>query len=257
MNSKITICIPIHLKDRTSIAAALQAKFGAEYVFMGRVFQSTTTRDSCEIEICDRSTALVEKNNLRDSSLAEHFALGGEDRLDSSTLEAIASCPQIVYLTSSHNGYAACLEIARLAWVLLTIGGVAIAVESTGIAHSRQKWLTNYNSDDVFEIYSLFVQLIEGEDYYYSCGMHSFGKADVAISLTEDIGLAIYVMNVFNYYRLTESPILQDGHTFRPDMSCPSYQIQWIEDTEERSDSPIYNPFGRWLLALNLSQILP
>jgi hypothetical protein len=86
--------------------------------------------------------------------------------------------------------------------------------------------------------------------------MHNFGKADVAfakrgrspIALTEDFSLAIYVMNVFNYYRLTESPILQDGHTFQPDITCPQYQMKWILDHENNQDSYQHNPHGRWFL---------
>jgi hypothetical protein len=138
--------------------------------------------------------------------------------------------------------------MAKLAQVLLQIGGVAVKLESTGIFHDKDRWLACSNVDDVFEIYSLFVTLIEGDDYYYSCGMHNFGKADVAIFLTEERSLAVYVMNVFNYYRLTESPILQDGHTFQPDITCPKYQIEWMEDQENNQDSYQHNPHGRWYL---------
>ena len=261
MKSQIVICIPINLSNRQGISAALTDRYGGEYVLLGRVFQSTVTGDSCTIEISDRKAYpqgnrtqrinKVERQILLESdsqSLGDDFELAAQDRLDVVTRQQIDRCPQVIYLTSEETGYNACLQIARLAKIMLTIGGVAIKVESTGITHTRQKWLANYGSDDVFEIYSLFVRLIEGEDYYYSCGMHNFGKADVAISLNEDIGLAIYVMNVFNYYRLTESPILLDGHIFQPDMGCPRYQMQWIEDVEETPNSYCYNPDGRWLL---------
>ena len=243
MKSRIAICIPINLRNR-EIVTALADKYGSKYVFTGRVFQSTTTDNSCTIDICDRQTWLESHSDC----LSDCFELAAQDRLDVVTRQQIDRCNQIIYLTSEATGYDACLQIARLAQVLLTVGGVAVKVESTPIAHTRHKWLANCSSDDVFEIYSLFVRLIEGEDYYYSGGMQNFGKADVAISLSEDIGLAIYVMNVFNYYRLTESPILQDGHTFQPDMGCPRYQMQWIEDREETPDSHCYNPHGRWLL---------
>lgn len=252
MKSQITICIPINLRNRQEISAALVDKYGGEYVLIGRIFQSTATGDSCTIEIRDRyKYSQVERQILLEShshSLGDDFELAAQDRLNVVTRQQIDRCQQIIYLTSEEKGYDACLQIARLAGILLAIGGLAIKVESTGIAHPRQKWLANHCSDDVFEIYSLFVRLVEGEDYYYSCGMHNFGKADVAISLSEDIGLAIYIMNVFNYYRLTESPILLDGHVFQPDMGCPRYQMQWIEDREETPDSYAYNPYGRWFL---------
>jgi len=93
--------------------------------------------------------------------------------------------------------------------------------------------------------------LVEGDEQYYSCGMQNFGKADVAVSLIEDVGMAIYLMNVFNYYRLTESPILQDGHIFRPDIQSPSYSMNWSDDMEHESDSQLYNSHGRWHLSVS------
>jgi hypothetical protein len=239
MKSLISICIPINLKNRQELAAALQERYGTEYVFMGRILQSTITQKSCGIDITQRD---------RQGNLGEDFQLAGQDKLDLSTIEQINYCPLVIYLTSETTGFNACREIAEFTQVLLQIGGVAVMVESAGIVHDQARWLADYNSQDVFEIYSLFVALIEGSDYYYSCGMHNFGKADVAISLTEDLGLAIYVMNVFNYYRLTESPILQAGHTFQPDIECPRYQIEWMIDRENATDSSLHNPYGRWCL---------
>jgi hypothetical protein len=243
MKSRIALCIPINLKNRQEIAAALAQRYFTQYVFIGRVFQSTITLESCAIDICDP-----------EAYLANDFELAGQDKLDLATLQQINDCPQVIYLTSNGIGYDACLSIAQLAQVFLQIGGIAIWVESTGIAHGKDRWLANYNSDDVFEIYSLFVMLVEGEDYYYSCGMHNFGKADVAIAKSTDLSLAIYVMNVFNYYRLTESPILQDGHTFQPDIESPSYQIEWMMDRENAPDTYQHNPHGRWLLTMSNEQ---
>ena len=256
MNGRIILSIPTNLGTRQEIAAALADKYGTDYVFIGRIFRSTVTDESCEIDILPASarnqkleTDIGERGY--ELSLKEEFELLGQDKLDEMTLQQLGRCQQIIYLTSAEVGYQACVRIARLAGVLLEIAGIAIKLESADIAHSRDEWLSNYNSDDVFDLYSLFVVLIEGEEYYYSGGMHHFGKADVAIALTEDIGLAIYVMNVFNYYRLTESPILQDGHTFQPDIECPQYTMKWILDSEHSTDSNLYNSHGRWLLSVN------
>ena len=253
MNGRIVLSIPIDLNSRQNIAAALESKYGTDYVFIGRVFRSTITDESCEIDICplQKTKSQADTSDRNCLTLRNEFEFAGH--LDEITLQQLDRCQQIIYLTSTKVGYQACLQIARLAVVLLKIGGIAVKLESADVAHSRE-WLSNYNSDDVFDIYSLYVALVEGEEYYYSCGMHHFGKADVAIALTEDISLAIYVMNVFNYYRLTESPILQDGHTFQPDIECPQYVLEWIADSEYTADSHCYNPHGRWLLTVNSKQ---
>ena len=253
MNGKIVLRIPISLNTREDIATALVSKYGTDYVFIGRVFRSTIGDESCEIDICSPSEEAKElavdaQDEDEEISLRSEFAFVAG--IDEPTLEQIDRCQQIIYLTSTEVGYQACLQMAQLTQVLLQIGGLAVKLESADVAHSRSKWLSNYDSDDVFDICSLYVTLIEGEEYYYSCGMHHFGKADVAIALSESISLAIYVMNVFNYYRLTESPILQDGHTFRPDIECPQYVMKWIADLEYPNDSHCYNPNGRWFLRM-------
>ena len=237
MKPQIFVCIPIDLKTRQDIASALVKQYGTDYLFLGRIFQAPLDNQSCAIEVCDR-----------DSRLMSAFEIAGQDKIAAATLDAIDKHHQVIYLISDDTGYAACVQLAKFVRVFLTIGGIAVKIESAGIAHSAEKWLANYNSEDVFDLYSLYVVLVEGEDNYYSCGMHNFGKADVTISLTEDIGMAIYVMNVFNYYRLTESPILQDGHTFQPDIKSPSYQLKWFRDREYAADSSLHNPYGRWHL---------
>ncbi len=261
MTEKIIICIPINL-NRQEIASALANKYGTDYIFIDRILRSTVSNESCQIDICDPEAYLEGyrqktgwhltqpqlQNDSNGSNLVDAFKIAGQGKLSELTLQQIDSCPQVVYLTSTDTGYDSCLQMARFAGVLLNIGGIAVKVESAGISSDRNKWLANYNSDDPFEIYSLFVLLIEGDDFYYSCGMHNFAKADVAIELSENIGLAIYVMNVFNYYRLTETPILQDNHTFQPDIQSPKYRIKWMRDNESQISTPLYNPFGRWHL---------
>ena len=245
MRSKIIICIPIALASRQAIAAALANKYDSEYVFLGRAFKSTVRDESCGIEILAVEDAYCDRADLK-----ADFAFA-EDKFNAATLQRIDCCRQLIYLSSNDTSYDVCLTMGKLTQILLSIGGVAVKVESAGIFHTKEKWLANYSSDDVFEIYSLYVGLVEGDQYYYSVGMHHFGKADVAVAIDLDIGLAIYVMNVFNYYRLTESPILQDGHTFRPDIECPSYQIRLLEEWEHLLDDERYNSHGRWLLSIN------
>ena len=255
MTNNIVIWIPIKLKSRREIASVLLERHGTDYLFIGSSFRQTSTNESCEIGILDRfSPSLNIKGNalpkelthMQDTSL--ELAGRSQGNNFSNNLEKIDSYQQIVYLISNDVGYNACLKMARFAGVFLNIGGMVVNVASAGIAHEADRWFNCYDSIDVFDIYSLYVGLVETEDLYYSCGMHNFGKADVALEISEDVSLAIYVMNVFNYYRLTESPILQDGHTFRPDIESPSYRIKLIEDSDRDRDSPLSNPYGMWHL---------
>ena len=239
MASVIVVSIPIELENR-GIFNALLNKYGTDYLFIGRILCRATTNQSCEINVSSISS------DNRD--LAQAIEIAGQDKVDLHTLEVISQSRQTVQLVSFDVGYQACLTIAHFTQVFLNIGGIAVNIESGSIAHQAERWLAKYNSQDVFDIYSLYVGLVEGENIYYSCGMQNFGKADVSLDITEDTGLAIYVMNVFNYYRLTESPILQDGHTFQPDIESPSYRIKLVEDREYEPDSLQHNLLGRWHL---------
>ena len=238
MTDRIVVCIPIKLKSRSSIAKALSARYKTKYLFIGNIFKETTTDESCQISI----DSILNNAELIQIQFKKQNAASLLD------LQNI-SCSQQIRLISNTVGYKTCSTMARFTQVFLKLGGLAVNVESAEVAHQADKWLANYNSKDIFDLYSLYVGLVEGENNYYSCGMHNFGKADVSLDLTEDMSLAIYVMNVFNYYRLTESAILQDGHTFQPDIESPRYQIQLIEDKEYELDSPKYNSWGRWHLS--------
>ncbi|VEP14497.1 conserved hypothetical protein [Hyella patelloides LEGE 07179] len=262
LKNKIVVCIPIALESREAIALSLLKRHGMNYVFAGGIFQDRTTDEYCLIDICDRECAseavravlpLADRQqwtkDRQDSDLASLFRLLGQDRISNTTLEQIDNYQQIVYLISNDVGYGSCLKIAKFTQVFLSIGGIAVKVDSAGIVHERDKWLANYNSEDVFDIYSLFVTLVEGDDCYYSCGMSNFAKADVSIDITEDMGLAIYVVNVFNYHRLTEPVILKDGQTFQPDIECPIYQMQWSECNQYEINDPRSNPYGKWHLS--------
>lgn len=249
--SRIVVLIPIDLCSRQEITSALVNKYGSDYLLTGRVFQATNTNQSCAIDIRDRQRQCAEPNQLRwcaESDRIHIWEIGSSAQISPSLLEQRNNQPQAIYLSSDDAGYDTCLKIAKFTQVFLDIGGIAVTVQSAGITHEKQKWLAKYNSEDVFDIYSLFVALVEGDDHYHSCGMHNFGKADVSMDITEEVALAIYVMNVFNYYRLTESPILQDGHTFQPDIESLTYQIKWTEYDQYEADSLLYNPYGKWHL---------
>ena len=242
-SNKIAIAITIKLKNRREIASALLNRYGTDYLFIGRMFKETTTDKNCQISISS-----ILNDNLEHIKSIKRLRSKKQDKTLLSSTQNTNHSQQIIYLTSTKVGYEACLTMARFTQVFLNIGGVAVNIESAGVAHGLDKWRANHNSDDVFDIYSLYVGLVEGENNYYSCGMHNFGKADVSIDITEDISLAIYVMNVFNYYRLTESPILQDGHTFQPDIESPRYQMKLVEDEEYEINSLQHNYWGRWHL---------
>lgn len=260
--SKIVISIPINLKRREEIFEALFNEYGTNYLFLEDIFQDVTTNQYCLITISDRDfysstnhgygyglfTNYNKVNYTPKTPLANSFAFLGQNKISENVLKEIDNYQQIIYLTSLDVGYNYCLQIAKFAQIILSLGGIAVKVESAGIAHQADHWLAHYHSQDIFDIYSLFVVLIEGDDYYYSCGMHNFGMADVILDLDEEMSLAIYVLNVFNYYRLTEFPIIKEGQTFQPDITSPIYRMHSTFNIIQADNSLLFNPYGQWHL---------
>ena len=238
MEAQLVISIPGTWQNRQAIMSSLIKTHPLNYLFVGDIFLETATRKSCLIEIKERARDLV-----------SNYQVSGEEKISAVTLNNLKLHQQIVYLIFNCASYETCVTAARFAKIFLDLGGLAVKVESAGIAHDRTTWLKKYNSDDVFDIYSLFVVLVEDEDRFYSCGMQNFGKPDVCLDATEEINLAIYVMNVFNYYRLTEYPILKDGQTFQPDLETSMYKIKWIKEQEYEPEDLLYNIYGRWHLS--------
>src|SRR5262249_49104162 len=86
------------------------------------------------------------------------------------------------------------LAFLRLGGQLLKAGAIAMKCESSGIAHSRSRWLElaeslppSKNDDAVQDswpaLFQAYVQLpIDSGDDLYACGMHLLGKPDLIAS---------------------------------------------------------------------------
>lgn len=209
------------------IIKSLAEKFAARYTVAGKVFLDTETQEYCLIEFLENSDRCLNYDRTLESDIS---------------LANLQNCSNVAVLTSFKLGYVACRQMAQYAETLLKLGGVAVIVDPAEKVVTKTEWLAKCNSKDIFDIYLLYVTLVEGASCYYSCGMNNFGKSDVSLDLSEDIGLANYVMNVFNYYRLTDYVIIQEQQTFQPDLECPKYQITWLEDRQEIM-------LGRWHLS--------
>jgi hypothetical protein len=66
--------------------------------------------------------------------------------------------------------------------VMRQVGGIAVKVESSGIAHDWDTWFARVQSNNPFDWYRSLVVLIADPSRFYSCGMHPFGLADVEVS---------------------------------------------------------------------------
>jgi hypothetical protein len=203
--------------------------------------------------------------------------------------EAIRNHTAVVYLLSQNyavkDAGRICFEMLETGVSLLEIGGVGMKCESSGIAHSAERWkelaaqvgdaLTALDSEEEDEKEDALLGFWEAfRDAYvrlpiadengdlYSCGMHLLGKPDFVISagvmpaLGEDEGDqvlgVVLLFRVFALYLLGEcSPgALETGQTFQVDDESPSFPLRHEPCTRYEEDDFFFNPYGQWRFEL-------
>jgi len=68
-------------------------------------------------------------------------------------------------------------KILKFGKVLERAGGLAVKVDSAGIAHTWERW-SKLLQGTQFDLYTAAVVLVGDEGQFYSCGMHHFGLAE-------------------------------------------------------------------------------
>ena len=206
---------------------------------------------------------------------------GTRPSLKREDFEQIADHSVVLYILSA--GYPKASAFRASAWFLLfackllEAGAVALKCESSGIAHSRARWLAladtckrNFSSqperdlgDAVAGLYtSLFDAYVQypiaSKKDYWSCGMHLLGRPDVIISIAvvekaleqsdSPVADVAYLFNAFCLYILGDSSEshFESGGTFHPDSEFPSFKVVWEECEGYPEDDLYFNPYGRW-----------
>jgi hypothetical protein len=137
-------------------------------------------------------------------------------------------------------------QIAELGRALRDAGGIAVRMEASGGASEWEPWLVQLESGLPKRVYASGVVLVEDDDHVvFTCGMHHFDLPDAQIALP-DSAEAIAWLDAFCSYQLEEDPVLQSGHTFRPDAQSESRVFERWPDHRHHPNDGRNNPFGLW-----------
>lgn len=248
--SQIVIGIPGLWKDRneiiSSIATANNDKKSPRYIALGNLILDSENSESVGFEIYER-----------DQDLAEAFQIAGQGKLSNDILNLINDHTFTVYLildeemsTTHEDKVNAARKLLKIGAHVLKSGGIAVKVESTGVAHSYDRWSYYSAQNTTLALYDAFVTMIGSEEYNYTCGMHTFGLPDV--SLTKDISNenAPSVMIAFNQWNLLNNNKLKDGQFFRTAYNNPIFEMQ-LKEYGYDEDDILNNRYGRWHLELS------
>lgn len=235
--SQVILAVPGPWKERGELMQSL-AEVDADHMFLGETFFEQSTKTVCEFELYPP-----------EPGVGESFEVAGQGRFSPEELKALRGYSSAAMLLFDDPGYETARTAARFAHVLLKAGGFAVKVETCGVAHTREQWLRDWSSDNPWAIYTLFVVLVGGDGLLYTCGMHNFALPDAAIpeSVGDDEGIEL--LNVFNVYRITESPVLNDRETFSLNPGAPRFRLRrgpFVDGYDP--ESPLHNPYGLWSL---------
>ena len=137
----------------------------------------------------------------------------------------------------------------RAACGLLKAGGIAVKVESSGVAHSAETWREMTDSQFLPNLHRAFVVSVGDKEGCFSCGMHNLGLRDAVVAPDDaDPGYAAQLMYRLQLYELLESPDLRHGHTFSLDAESPRFRLLAEDCTTYPSGDPFHNPYGMWRL---------
>lgn len=232
----IIIGVPGKWSDHADIIRSVSNP-NSGLIMAGMILHEIATNQSYPVEIYDH-----------DPELSKAFQLAGRGSLSNDELRAIQQHTATVYVIGPKGSPVHARQIMRVGLQLLNAGGLAIKVESSGLAHSVEDWTALAEAPHEAALYHAFVTLIGSQTGFYSCGMHNLGLPDAVVPMTLKPPEAANLLQTFLLYTLLERPKLISGQTFSCDAVSPRYTLRHSPCTLHSSDDPFYNPNGLWWL---------
>lgn len=235
MEQEIILCIPGPWTSRSEFLRAIIAvEPTGDFMFAGGILAHPKGNDHVKVTYEDA-----------DPRMAESFEVAGQGKISEATHQQIASHGGVVYLHFPMDLPGQRERIIKFTDVLRRAGGIAIKVESSGIAHDWDGWFY-WLDGEVHEQYRAVVLLVVDDLHYYSCGMHHFGLPDCSVPASLHAQDAADLAHQFNLFQIIDQPRLGDGHTFSMDAGSPRYQLTWSGDHRHESDDLFLNSHGFW-----------
>jgi hypothetical protein len=236
MGRQIILGVPGNWPTRGDVVRAI-AQHSDGWIFAGKILMQSGTKDGFDLEVQEP-----------DPKFDRAFRIAAQGKVDEQTLARVAEHRHVLYLIadggSTEKGWAA----LRAGAALLRSGGLGVKVESAGVAHSAERFDQFSQSDRPFDLYRALVTLVGGPEVFYSCGMHHFGLPDVTMPSSIPRDDAAETMNIFNVYRMAESPTLKSGETFSIAPDAPYYRLKHRPCDLYPPDDTFFNEHGLWHL---------
>jgi uncharacterized protein YegJ (DUF2314 family) len=242
MPGKIILGIPGRWQNRkdliTAIVQANPDPKNVRYLALGPLISDLQTKEAFGFEVCDH-----------DPRLADAFRIAGQGRFSTELLASIAQHTLTLYIHSRDQSVEAARSMLSLGAFLLAAGGMAVKVETAGVAHTADRWRYFARTSNLLSLHDAFVTLVGGKEFNYTCGMHNVGLPDASLTAQISVKDAPEYLVAFNQWNLIERPQLKDGDRFAVSLSDPVFTLGHLAYGYD-SDNEYNNPHGRWHLEL-------
>lgn len=170
MERELIICIPGPWRDRAAfIGSVIRTEPKGRFMFAGGILADIQQQDHVPLEFCNP-----------DPRMTRAFESAGQGKLPPECLERIRQHTAVVYLHFPISLQEQRERVAKFTDILRQAGGIAVKLESSGVAHTWDAWEGRLRGS-LFDLYCCAVVLVGDTHSFYSCGMHHFGLPECEV----------------------------------------------------------------------------
>lgn len=228
------IGIPGRWKNKSEIVTEIASKSDG-YIFVGDLLLNNNEKELYRLEIYEY-----------DQDLPKSFMYAGNFTDDQ--LKNIGEHNSTIYLIAKSGNLNSISSINKAVCGLLKAGGLAVKVESSGVAHTSDEWFQLAYSGKPEDVVNAYVTILEDGKTYYSCGMHNLGYRDAIITTASPSENAGYLISAFLSHVLSTNTELKQDEIFILSPNSPKYLLEQEECKTYEEDDLFFNPFGYWRL---------
>lgn len=179
------------------------------------------------------------------------FEIAARGTIDPKLAVGVGQAAGHVVLIDQQGGT---LERARQVMIfadaLLRAGGLAVMVESAGVAHSAADWrgLTQHAHDAAALVEAFVCMVGDPSQGWFTCGMHNLGQPDAVVPAALAPEQAADLLDSFVLYLVCEEPALEGGEGFAPHEDGPAWALEHQACDHLEVGSALFNPLGLWAL---------
>jgi hypothetical protein len=185
---------------------------------------------------------------LHDDRLADEFERCGQGRIPRKNLAELQKHVCVLTLLAPGGSVESAREMMQAATAVVQAGGMAVKVDSAGIAHGHDDWLKLAADNQPGGLYWTFVATDQDDasGQTYTCGMHHLGLRD-AITAIPDMPARErqFHLNNFNGYVYQSGITIGNGDPLG-DENAAKFRV-WQEPCTIHPPGTLrHNPYGMW-----------